>query len=197
MSDYKQCPNGHYYKGDRCPYCPTQPFPDESHYKSVAPPSDYSHYAEMTAVPLCRFCGRPLRINIPSRVMGVSSVHDSADGIVPWNYQWDGKCECCGHDYNFEMRLRTCSSFDNTSKETIVKVKTEEVMHHITGSPDENPGFTCLAGVEIRTGYGGRGGQLEHHQGVFLSINELKYLIDKLKDSPILKQFDYQIEGQF
>lgn len=197
MSEYKQCPNGLFYKGDSCPYCPTQLFPDECYQYGVCPPTDYIRSSEMTMVPSCRFCGRPLRKNVLSRVKGISSVHDSADGIVPWNYQWDGKCECCGHDYNFVMRLRTCSSFDNTSKETLVQVKTDKVMHHITGSVDENPGYTCLAGVEIRTGYGGVGGHLNHQQRVFLSANELKYLIEALKDSPIIKQFDYQIEGRF
>lgn len=31
MSTLKQCPRGHFYEGDVCPYCPTQYYPNSGH----------------------------------------------------------------------------------------------------------------------------------------------------------------------
>ena len=65
MSDFKQCPNGHYYEGDHCPYCPPQkpfkliPFIDcvfdnvpVFHVKVC--PNMHGYEANLS---LCPFCG--------------------------------------------------------------------------------------------------------------------------------------------
>ena len=103
----KRCPQGHYYEGDTCPYCPTQfysvrnvnPFDGHGNLKQ--------HIAELMTIPTCPHCGRPLRKGIPHPDYGivVSSLYDIRDRIVPWNYKWDGRCENCGHDYNIEMHI--------------------------------------------------------------------------------------------
>lgn len=60
MSFYKQCPNGHYYQGDNCPYCkekeelkseledlrkdpPSFPPPENAMCYCQAPPGWYEH----------------------------------------------------------------------------------------------------------------------------------------------------------
>ncbi len=188
MSALKQCPRGHYYEGNTCPYCPTQ-------YYSIrnVNPFDgreylHQHVAELMTIPSCPHCGQPLRKGIPRPEFGivVSSLYDIRDRIVPWNYHWDGKCESCGHDFNIEMHIDMGSAGpDNRERQTRVRVCAAGFNHHErTMSPGEGGVNTVLSGVEI-TNKNGR---------VFLSANELKHLIKVLHNSPILKQFDYYTE---
>lgn len=194
MSNYKQCSKGHYYKGDVCPYCPTQLYPNtakrktDTLHKSVAPP-DFE--TEVANIPLCPHCGRTVRKCVPSPKKGVrvSSIKCLGDGIVPWNYMWDGRCEHCGHDFNVVMRIDMGStSIDNKIRETTVKVSSRGFLHHITCNWKDWRS-TELSGVEIETKCGGN-----KHEKFFLSANELKYLMKVLQNSPILKQLDYYEE---
>ncbi len=186
MPNYKVCPNGHHYQGDNCPFCPSQ-FVSVSDTHIMA---DKSLASKMMSIPICKHCGRPLRKGIPrpSNGIRVSSLNDIRDSIVPWNYQWNGKCENCGYDYNISMSSPTGSlSIDNHFKITTVKCDSYEVAHHITANLDEDMSYTGFAGVEIETRFGNGG----YHSKVFLSINELKYLFDALQGSPIMEQFNY------
>lgn len=195
MSHLKQCPQGHYYEGDTCPYCPTQLFPDyggrttDTLHTSVVPPN---RETEIVNVPLCPHCRKPLRKHVPLPPKGicVSSIDCLGDGVVPWNYGWDGRCENCGHDFNFVMRIDMGSTGpDNRIRKTRVKVGAKSYLHHITCDWGDWRS-TVLSGVEIETSCGsGRVGEK-----FFLSANEVKHLIKVLKDSPILKQLDYYSE---
>lgn len=185
MSEYKICPNGHYYTGEHCPYCPKT-------YVSISEvEADHELAKRMMTIPLCKHCGRPLRIGIPHPQYGVvvSSLQDIRDHIVPWNYQWDGKCENCGHDYNINMGLNMGShGKDNRSKQTTIRVTSRGYCHDFESSIDDFSPATQLSGVEIHTKTDSQ------DEYVFLSANELKYIINALRDSPVIRQFDYQEE---
>lgn len=191
MKDIKQCPNGHFYQGDVCQYCPTR-------YYSVNEVNPFDgvgylqqHIEELITIPVCPHCGKPLRKGIPRPEHGVtvSSMFDIRDHIVPWNYKWVGICEHCGNDFSFAMRINMGSTgSDNNFRETSIRVGARGFLHHITCDYGDWCS-TILSGVEIETKCGS--GKSEKF---FLSANELKYIMEVLKDSPILKQFDYYEE---
>ena len=196
----KKCPNGHYYEGDACPYCPTRYYPNydptltadpQPHKPTFYPRDTPTSTAAGTDIPLCPHCGRPLRKSVPMPPKGVriSSINHMGDGIVPWNYEWDGNCENCGHDYNVVMQINMGSTGpDNKIRETEIKVGANGFMHDITANLGEGSA-TVLSGVEITTKCGH-----DHSEKLFLSANELKHLMKVLQNSPILKQFDYYVE---
>ena len=199
MKKLKQCHNGHFYEGDTCPYCSTQYYPvlddtKASPYNPNTIPADTAVLAKYTEIPLCPHCGRPIRkyIPMPSKEVQVSSINNMGDGIVPWNYEWDGKCENCGHDFNIVMRIDMGSTGpDNREMRTFVRVSATGFNHRaLTINPGEIGTNTVLSGVEIETNCGN--GLVEK---LFLSANELKYLMRALQNSPILKQWDYYVEG--
>lgn len=185
MSEYKKCPNGHFYQGDYCPHCPRE-------YSSIDE-IDWMANKElaerMMKIPVCKHCGQPLRKGIPHPPHGVvvSSLNDIRDHIVPWNYSWDGKCEHCGFDYNIYMQTPTGSTgLDNRVRYTTVKCASCGVMHSITANLGEVV-CTDFSGVEIETKTDGGS-----YQGkIFLSVKELKYIFKYLQNSPLMEQFDY------
>jgi len=209
MSTLKQCPRGHYYEGDVCPYCATKHYPmgtqktrtyypKQERTMTCYPDSQETvptsfRETEVADIPLCPHCGRPVRkyVPMPSKEIRISSINDMGDGIVPWNYEWDGKCENCGYDFNIVMRIDMGSTgIDNKIRETRIKVNSKGFLHHITCNSYENMRSTVLSGVEIETrcGLGNERGKF------FISANELKYLMKVLQNSPILKQLDYYEE---
>lgn len=210
MGGFKKCPNGHFYEGDMCPYCITDyigqnesvppyecvicgVYSDEYnggkcpycgsrlHSLGYAVPSWFP--SDITrVVPVCKKCGHRIRRSIPSSRGLVSYIHDFQEKIAPWNYKWDGKCEFCGHDYNVYTRAMIDKG---QNKETTVCADSFGVVE--TGTFDQ---LTVFSGVTIQTYVGG-----ELKGKVFLSANELKYLMDALKDSPLLEQYDYHFDG--
>ena len=202
MSALKQCPRGHYYQGDVCPYCPTQYYPNSGHTRPTRTAGPNQHtptfYPTETPtstaagadIPLCPHCGRPIRKFVPKDA-GISSIKCLGDGIVPWNYKWDGRCESCGHDFNVVMNINMGSyGPDCKTRQTIVKVSSRGFCHNAEALCGEGWASTELSGVEIETKCGG------NVEKIFLSANELKYLIKVLRDSPILKQLDYyEVDG--
>jgi len=198
MSSQKQCPRGHIYEGDTCPYCRTEFYPNtmgatETLYTSRA--SSSGAYTDMVSagIPLCPHCGRPVRkfVPVPPKDAQISSIKCLGDGIVPWNYGWDGRCENCGHDFSIIMNIDMGSTGpDNCFRKTTIKASSRGFLHHITCNFGEWRS-TVLSGVEIEThcerGYG--------TEKIFISANELKYLMNVLQGSPILKQLDYYQEG--
>lgn len=210
MNSQKQCPRGHIYEGDTCPYCKTELYPtmgtkktrtyypnqEEIKTKTYYPtdnncgtkPTAYPD-TETANIPLCPHCGRPVRRFVPNPPAGtrVSSMKDINDGKVPWNYGWDGRCENCGHDFSIIMNIDMGSTgTDNRERQTCVRASAAGFNHHeLTMSPGEMGINTVLSGVEIETKCG------KHFEKIFLSANELKYLMKVLQDSPILKQLDY------
>lgn len=56
MSQFKQCPNGHYYQGDNCPYCKT-------YYKNNIVKICNNHHAYTLDYPYCPICDSPIDID--------------------------------------------------------------------------------------------------------------------------------------
>lgn len=208
MSDYKQCPNGHYYQGDHCPYCATRtqqesrgpyecvkcgalsdeynggycPYCGEQLYSvSNRVPSWFP--SDITVViPVCKHCGHRIRRHIPESHGLVSYIQNWCEKVTPWNYKWDGKCEYCGHDYNVYMEV----PIDNEQRKKTKVYADRDWIASPLGAFDT---FTVLSGVSIETTVG------DTVNKVFLSAKELEYLIDASKNSPILKQWDFNYDG--
>ena len=105
--------------------------------------------------------------------------------ITPWNYKWDGKCEYCGHDYATNMELL----IDDKGQKKKTSVTVDSLGCKLPLHCDI---YTVLSGVTIRTTVG------EVVQGeVFLTANELKHLIETLKNSPIIEQYDYLSDPEY
>lgn len=179
----KVCGKGHYYQGDSCPYCPKL-YDKETRLYPVA---------GSVNIPLCPHCGKPLRkrenINQPYIGQTVGSVGNPGDGMIPWNYEWNGRCDNCGHEFNINM-VQNIQCTDLGNKHTSVKIMEKSYMYHITAGADDVSGIT-LSGIEIESYVGGYAGDKEK-QKIFLSTNELKYLLKVLSNSPILQQEDYE-----
>ena len=177
----KVCENGHCYQGDSCPYCPKVYDKETRLYPG----------AGSVNIPLCPHCGKPLRkrenINqqVPSDVI-VSSVGNPHDGKIPWNYGWNGRCENCGQDYNIHI-VQKLGGVDLGNKHTSVRVDSRSYLYSHTGNTS-----IVLSGVEIETFVEQRGDTTK--QKIFLSTNELKYLLKVLSNSPILKQEDCDVD---
>lgn len=101
MSEFKKCPNGHYYEGDFCPHCGE------------------------TAVnaPLCPHCGELVRKRIHGYPYRIRSIEG---GAKPWNYEWNGRCESCGFDFTITMRQKMSSSDEDRYTEVRVASETAE-----------------------------------------------------------------------
>lgn len=179
----KHCPNGHYYEGEECPYCPK----GDNGKTKVYPIHPTSVDID---IPLCPHCGRPIRkrenLYQPAGVV-IGSISDIRDAKMPWNYNWNGRCDSCGYDFNISM-TQNISHLDLGNKHTSVKVSQRDYMYHITANWGKLSGL-CLSGVEIETYVGGCAGD-KQKQKVFLSTSELKYLMKVLANSPILQQED-------
>lgn len=131
--------------------------------------------------PLCANCGKPIRtmVKIPTFPI-VGSLNDAYDRDVPWNYHWDGKCEHCGHDYGISIRQILPNIVkENSDKWTSIRPSSRTIMDPMVDS------VTMLSGVEIETKLNGA------TEKIFLSTNELKYILDELKASPFLAQLDW------
>ena len=176
MSDYKQCPNGHYYQGDHCPYCKPAPTVHQDYMET-----------EMANIPICPHCGRPVRQGLPHPNFPiVGSIRGNAyDGEVPWNYRWNGQCEHCGYDFSITMTQKIGSSNHN-DRQTIVRVSERHLPVISEDGYTFPDAFTGLSGVEIE-----QRNVVDGVRTTFVSTNELKYLINALKNSPLMKQLDW------
>lgn len=189
MSDFKKCPNGHFYQGDTCPYCETELFPLETVgmrtdlHTSVVPPERETVILD---IPFCPHCGKKVKNNIPHPDWPiVGSIDGNAyDGKVPWNYKWDGRCENCGHDFSITMIQRMDSSHND--RQTIARVSKRQVQAMSEDGYILNDAFIGLSGVEIE-----QRNSIDGVKKTFISTNELKYLINALKNSPLLEQLDW------
>ena len=133
-------------------------------------------------IPLCPMCGRPLRKSINRSTWAVvgSSVN-AYDNNVPWNYEWDGMCESCGYNHNIYIRqVIPTIRWGDCIRMITVKAASQRVMTCLDAA-------TVLSGVEIE-----RFSEEEREkEKVFISTNELKQLLNMLKESPLLEQIDW------
>ena len=138
--------------------------------------------SEEAFIPRCLYCGEPIRKSIPDvKWPMVGSLEGGAyDHKVPWNYGWDGICENCGHDFTIKM-VQDLNQ-QGTKRETIVKVASNLVRTHI----DAGVG---LSGVEIE-----QHSKTDGTTKMFISTNELRFLMNALKRSPILEQWDWRVD---
>ena len=128
-------------------------------------------------IPNCPYCGKPIRKNLPEVSWPVvGSIQSAYDHKVPWNYNWNGVCENCGH--NFNIGIVHNYNDDGISRKTIIKVAQKPVPTRLRDL------FISLSGVEI---------EQQTKEGVakmFISTGELKFILEKLSQSPILEQID-------
>lgn len=180
----KVCEKGHYYDGDECPYCPI----NTDDKRTIQYPLNRGGNSN---IPTCSHCGKPIRKRVNLRHESgvvVGSVGNCHDGRVPWNYAWNGRCDYCGHDYNISIRQKLGNSFDLGDKHTFIRIAYKSYMYSCTGDISID-----LSGVEVETFVKGHAGD-KQKQKVFLSTNELKYLLKVLSNSPILQQEDSESE---
>lgn len=192
MNTRKRCPHGHIYEGDTCPYCRTELYPnamettttlyDETVVQKTKP-TVYSN-DETASIPLCPHCGRPVRKEI-KHYQFIGSIEGNAfDGKTPWNFGWKGKCENCGYDFSISMTQKIDSPYNN--RQTIVRVSKCIVQAMGSDGFILHDAFVGLSGIEIE-----QRNNIDGVKKTFISTNELKYLINALKDSPILAQLDW------
>ena len=188
-NSYKKCPNGHFYQGDTCPYCETELFPLETVgmrtdlHTSVVPPG---RETVIFNIPFCPHCKKKVKNSIPHPDWPiVGSIDGNAyDGKVPWNYKWDGRCENCGHDFSITMIQRINTPYND--RLTILRSSDRRIQEKRDGGFDSPDAFIGLSGIEIE-----QRNSTDSVQKVFISTNELKYLLDALKNSPFLEQLDW------
>jgi hypothetical protein len=137
--------------------------------------------------PVCYKCGKEVRNNN----FDTKNEFTKCMSSPPWNSGWEGKCEHCGYDYNIHYsQIVSASDFSLIKRETSVAISQ---MKHM----DSLDTFVILSGVEMEI--------TETHQfnsdtptainrKIFISTNELKYLIAALKNSPILAQYDWDVD---
>lgn len=185
MSQYKQCPNGHFYEGDACPYCKTRLYPDEDtprNHTLTGDPDCFYPSKIIVNMPTCPHCGKHIRKDVPlPTLIDIGSIEgDATDGKIPWNYDWNGKCDNCGHDFSISMTQRIHSNSPKYDRKTTLRTSWRRVFY---GSADQ---YVGLSGFEIEQ-YNGTDGSGK----IFISTNELKYIIKALKNSPLLEQLDW------
>ena len=177
INDFKKCKNGHLYKGDYCSYCPDRPL--EHPIDNSEKESNYNPIGENKGQisPICPKCGKQLRRN---RITPSSAGPYLPEYGYVWNDGWDGVCENCRKDFNFHF---TQDLGNRTNRVSIVKVASKSF-------PTERQFVgEVLSGIEFEIVTSGR--YVSEKQKIFISTNELKYLIQALKNSPILEQFDW------
>ena len=140
--------------------------------------------------PICNACGERLRKeNYLTRSWGETR-------NLPWNSDWNGKCENCDFDYNLEFtQVFDSDDPESTCRITRIKIKNREIC---SGFFDAN---SVLSGIEIETTtekerqfrYAKTIGKSEsgNVEKIFLSTNDLKVILSYLANSPFLEQFDW------
>ncbi len=130
-------------------------------------------------IPICPHCGKSIRQSLPSVNWPiVGSIEGSAyDHMIPWNYGWDGICENCRHNFNIKMSQKLDEN--GIKRETTIKVSSRLIVTHLDA-------LVGLSGVEIEQ-QTCTDGKIK----MFLSTNELRFIINALKRSPIIEQRDW------
>ena len=185
MKKLNQCRNGHFYEGDTCPYCPTQFYAVGKGAVTERRAVGNSH-TEIVNMPICPHCGSAVRRSMPNPSFPIiGSIGGNAyDRKVPWNYGWDGRCENCGHDFSFTMTQKINSPYND--RQTIVRVSAKKIQEKGYEGTALMDAFVGLSGVEIE-----QRNSVDGVQKIFISTNELKYIANVLKNSPILEQLDW------
>jgi hypothetical protein len=137
--------------------------------------------------PVCYKCGKGVRRNN----YDTKNEFTNCLSYPPWNSGWEGKCEHCGHNYNIHyIQNVSFNSFCRIKRETSVSISQ---MQHM----DSLDTFVILSGVELEiteTQEFNSDTPTAINKKIFISTNELKYLIAALKNSPILSQYDWDAD---
>lgn len=133
--------------------------------------------------PLCTNCSNPVRNEGYKTVCTFPPIFS----CPPWNSGWDGKCEHCGFDFNtsFVQVLRKHPDENKVESGRNTKISVASTRFPVFYDESE-----ILSGVEIEITSFGRYFQ-ENSEKIFISTNELKYILSTLINSPILQQFDW------
>lgn len=134
-------------------------------------------------LPLCENCHKPVRTEnyIP--------VNNFSRGICypPWNSGWKGQCEHCNYDYNISLRQIVSNGSWPIERRTLIKSNTKKYM-------DSMDSFVILSGVEVSVSEISGFEKSVSTKELFISTNELKYILQKLKASPLLEQYDWDAD---
>lgn len=136
--------------------------------------------------PYCPYCGQRVRNSIPHPdwpIIGSIEGH-AYDGKVPWNYKWDGRCENCGHDFSITIVQKINSPYND--RQTLLKVSDRHLQEKGDNGFLIPDAFIGLSGVEIE-----QRNSIDGVQKIFISTNELKYLLNALINSPFIEQLDW------
>lgn len=136
--------------------------------------------SEEAYIPQCPHCGEPIRKSLPSIDWPiVGAIEGSAyDHKIPWNYGWDGICENCHHDFNIKMVQKL--NENSFKRETSIRVTARLIPIHLDT-------LLGLSGVVIEQ-QNSTDGEIK----MFLSTNELRFILNALKHSPIIEQWDWR-----
>jgi hypothetical protein len=109
----------------------------------------------------------------------------------PWNSGWDGVCENCNYDYNFKFVQNVTSQsgdyYFKISRESNLVLSRRDFL-------DSLDSFTVLSGIELTISDITKipnAKDIIETNSIFISTNELKFIISILNDSPLLKQYDW------
>ncbi len=145
-----------------------------------------SNNPESLTPPLCLKCNLPVRKHdfIPEDrfTKGISN--------PPWNSGWQGICENCNHSYNFSSSQLVSAELFKIERRSLVKLAHKDYM-------DSLDSFVILSGVEISISeiinYSGKENQITN-SNIFISTNELNFILKSLKNSPLLDQYDWDAD---
>lgn len=134
--------------------------------------------------PLCPECNLPVRKNnfIPENRFSRGASNP------PWNSGWQGICENCNHDFSFTLTQHVSDEIFKIERKTAVKLSHQDYM-------DSLDAFVILTGVEVSISEFVQFSENKvSNSKIFISTNELNYILKKLKNSPFLGQFDWDAD---
>jgi hypothetical protein len=102
---------------------------------------------------------------------------------LPWNADWEGRCQHCGYDYS-----NSFTGFEENQKQSYRKLKISPTMEVYKEAFEQN---LSLAGLEINLLSCKGSNKKEVNQTIFLTMAELKYIINQLDTdlAPLKSQF--------
>ena len=145
--------------------------------------SCWSENPKRLSPPFCENCNKSVR---KDNYIAVNNFGRCLTN-TPWNSGWKGQCEHCNYDYNISLRQMVSNHMWPVERRTDIKISNKNYM-------DSVDSFMILSGVEIIISETFGGEKKISKTELFISTNELKYIIQKIKSSPLLEQFDWDAD---